>query len=57
MFGQTAPMIHTLTFAANPGNQALMIGVFLLTLILSMPLAFVIASAWSGVVKLRFRRG
>ncbi len=57
MFGQTAPMIHTLTFAAIPDNRLLAIGAFLLTLILSMPLAFVIASAWSGVVKLRLQAG
>ncbi len=57
MFGQTAPAIHTLTFAAIPSNQLLVIGAFLLTLILSMPLAFVIASAWSGVVKLRLQAG
>jgi hypothetical protein len=57
MFGQTAPVIHTLTYAAIPGNQLVLIGASLLTLIFATPLALAIGSAWSGVVKLRLKAG
>ena len=57
MFGQTAPMIHTLIFAAIPDYQLMAIGVFLITLLLIAPVAFVIGSAWPGVLKLRLKAG
>jgi hypothetical protein len=57
MFDQTAPMIHTLTFATITDGQLLMIGVFLVTLMFITPLAWVIATAWAGVIKLRLRAG
>jgi hypothetical protein len=57
MFDQTAPMIHTLTFATITDGQLLMIGAFLVTLMFITPLAWVIATTWAGVIKLRLRAG
>jgi hypothetical protein len=59
MFSQTAPMIHALTFAKLDFGLVAA-GVFLLIMFLLVgitPLAWVIASAWEGVTKLRLKAG
>src|SRR5262245_46626483 len=59
MFGQAAPMIHTLIFAEF--DFGLVVGgVFLFTLFLLVggtPLAWFIGTAWTGVTKLRLKAG
>jgi hypothetical protein len=55
MFGQTAPMIQSLTCAAITDGQLLASGVFILTLIFMIPLVGIITSAWTGVIKLRLK--
>jgi hypothetical protein len=57
MFGQTAPMIRSLTFATITDNQLVAIGVFLITLIFIIPLAGIIATTWANVIKLRLKAG
>ena len=59
MFGQTAPMIQTLTFAQFDFGLAFAgTGVFILFLLVGVtPLAYVIGSAWAGVIKLRLKSG
>jgi hypothetical protein len=59
MFSQTAPMIHLLTFAQiDFGLVALGVCLFIVFLLVGVtPLAYVIASAWEGVTKLRLKAG
>jgi hypothetical protein len=57
MFSQTAPWMHTWTFAQlDPGMVGLAgVGVCFFLLVGVMPLAWVIGSAWAGVIKLRLK--
>ena len=59
MFSQTASMIHTLTFAQfDFGLVAAGVGLLILFLLIGVtPLAWVIATAWEGVTKLRLKAG
>jgi hypothetical protein len=59
MFSQTAPMIHALTFAKlDFGLVAVGVILFIMFLLVGItPLAWVIASAWESVTKLRLKAG
>jgi hypothetical protein len=59
MFSQTAPMIHMLTFAKfDSGFVAFCVSLFILFLLVGItPLAWVIATAWTGATKLQLRAG
>ena len=57
MFGQTATMLHALTFAQFDSRLAIMgMLVFILFLLIGVtPLAYVIGSYWAEVIKLRLK--
>ena len=59
MFGQTAPMIQTLTFAQiNEGLVARSVFLVIMFLLVGVtPLVWVIAASWAGVAKLRLNAG
>jgi hypothetical protein len=59
MFSETTPMIHTLAFAQlTEGLVARSVFLVIMLLMVGItPLAWVIASAWTGVTKLRLRAG
>jgi hypothetical protein len=56
MFGETAPMIPMLAYAPI-SDPVIWIFVFLATLLFSVPLVWVVASAWESVNKLRLKAG
>jgi hypothetical protein len=55
MLIEAAPMIHALIFATISEYVVGGVIVFLLTLIIGAPMAYVVGSAWSGVIKLRLK--
>ena len=59
MIGQTAPMIHTLAFAQiNEGLVARSVFLLIMVLLVGVtPLAWVLATAWTGATKLRLKVG
>jgi hypothetical protein len=56
MFGETAPTIPMLAYAPI-SDPVIWIFVFLATLLFSVPLVWVVASAWESVNKLRLKAG
>ncbi len=56
MFGETAPTIPMLAYAPM-SDPVIWIFVFLVTLLFSVPLVWVVASAWESVNKLRLKAG
>jgi hypothetical protein len=57
MFGETAPMIDTLVYAAITIDWGPWMLAFFMTLVVSIPLAWVIGSTWESVTKLRLNAG